>query len=299
MADFTHEQRPQLGIGAQGALAGISLCAGIAPLAARWISNDAIKLAYGLFLCLVYLTVTLVARRTIVLRPFWPLSFAFFIFAFVQLLNNAIPPYVATHLLHAPSVPGNPLASTVSGTVIIEVLDSVLAILPIIVLIVVSGQGLVSIYARVGKTGRWLILPIITLILFSYNVASHHSERYIPTNGHVSGHQLVAWIPLVLIMVSANVLQEEFLFRGLFLQRYDAFFGPPVSNVLQAIVFAVAHAGVTYTTGLVLFIVLFIFPIGLVCGYLMRRTNGVVIPALFHAGFDIPIFVAFLSYCLK
>ncbi len=46
-------------------------------------------------------------------------------------------------------------------------------------------------------------------------------------------------------------------------------------------------------------IVLLVFPIGLLCGYLMHRTNAVVIPALFHAGFDIPIFAAFLTYCLR
>ncbi|HTE86073.1 MAG TPA: CPBP family intramembrane glutamic endopeptidase, partial [Dehalococcoidia bacterium] len=80
------------------------------------------------------------------------------------------------------------------------------------------------------------------------------------------------------------------------LQRYNAFFGVRVSNVLQAIIFAIAHAGITYTPASVLFIVLGVFPLGLFGGYLMRRTNGVVTPALFHAGADIPIYLAFLSY---
>jgi len=31
-------------------------------------------------------------------------------------------------------------------------------------------------------------------------------------------------------------------------------------------------------------------------GYLMRATNGVVVPAIAHAGLDIPIHLVFLSY---
>jgi membrane protease YdiL (CAAX protease family) len=97
-------------------------------------------------------------------------------------------------------------------------------------------------------------------------------------------------------MVLSNGFQEEFLFRGLFLQKYDWLFGARVANVLQALIFAIAHAGVTYTPVALLFIVLIIFPTGLVAGYLMRATHGVIAPAIFHAGVDIPLYLAFLAY---
>jgi len=102
--------------------------------------------------------------------------------------------------------------------------------------------------------------------------------------------------PALLILVISNGFQEEFLFRGLFLQRYNAFFGAYVSNILQALVFAFAHAGVTYTPNALVFILVSVFPLGLIAGYLMRSSNGVIAPAIFHAGVDIPIYLAFLTY---
>jgi membrane protease YdiL (CAAX protease family) len=39
-----------------------------------------------------------------------------------------------------------------------------------------------------------------------------------------------------------------------------------------------------------------VFPLGLITGYLMRTTKGIVAPVILHAGTDIPIYIAFLSY---
>jgi len=96
--------------------------------------------------------------------------------------------------------------------------------------------------------------------------------------------------------VISNGFQEEFLFRALFLQRYGIFLGAYLANVVQALVFAFAHLGVTYTPSAVVFTLVAVFPLGLIAGYLMRSSNGVVAPALFHAGLDIPIYLAFLTY---
>jgi len=293
---MTDEQPPHPDIRKASLLAILCLCAGLSSLSARWISNDVLKLSYGLLIAAVYLAFTVLARKVSSLRRFWELSFAFFILALVQLLNNSVPSFVGIHILHDPPVPGNPLASTVSGTVIIQLLGTLVTIVPIIALTKISGNELSSIYARIGKRSIWIIAPIISFIIFAIVTVTHHSERLLPTNGTVTLHRLLVLTPALLVLVISNGFQEEFLFRGLFLQRYNAFFGVRVSNVLQAIIFAIAHAGITYTPASVLFIVLGVFPLGLFGGYLMRRTNGVVTPALFHAGADIPIYLAFLSY---
>ena len=52
----------------------------------------------------------------------------------------------------------------------------------------------------------------------------------------------------------------------------------------------------TYTPNAILFILVSVFPLGLIGGYLMRRSGSVVAPAIFHAGVDIPIYLAFLTY---
>ena len=94
----------------------------------------------------------------------------------------------------------------------------------------------------------------------------------------------------------SNGLQEELLFRGLFLQRYQNLFGNLGANLLQATVFAIAHAGVSYTPIGFVFLFVVAFPLGLVSGYLMRTTRGLLAPVIFHAGLDIPIYLGFLSY---
>jgi hypothetical protein len=99
-----------------------------------------------------------------------------------------------------------------------------------------------------------------------------------------------------LVVALSNGLEEEVLFRGLFLRKYSAFFGACGANVLQAVVFAVAHAGISYTPVAVLFIVLIVFPLGLITGTLMHRTNGILAPSILHAAFDIPIYLAFLTF---
>jgi len=66
--------------------------------------------------------------------------------------------------------------------------------------------------------------------------------------------------------------------------------------VLQAAVFAFAHLDVGYTPSVRLFVLAVVFPLGLLAGYLMRASNGVVAPAIVHAGLDIPIYLGFLSW---
>jgi hypothetical protein len=123
--EITNEQRLDLGIGKQAILALLCLCSGVA---ARWIPSDLAKIAYGLLLTAIFLALTLLARKVASLRPFWELTFAFFIFALVQVLNNSIPLYFGIYILHETPVPGNPLASTVLGTVIMQLLETVIAI---------------------------------------------------------------------------------------------------------------------------------------------------------------------------
>jgi membrane protease YdiL (CAAX protease family) len=296
------EQRLQLDISTQATRAIVCLCAGVAPLAARWIPDDVVKVSCGLVLAAAYLAFALHARRSASLGQFWEISFAFFVFALVQVLNNSIPGYVGSSVLHDQANSGNPFASTVSGTVVLQVLGALIAIAPVIVLTKVSGRDLASIYARKRVDRRWLVFAICALAacyVFSATIPlrpGSFAQRLLPTNGTITLDRLLALTPALLIMVISNGFEEEFLFRGLFLQKYNWLFGAGVSNVLQAVVFSAAHVGVGYTPVALFFILAVVFPGGLVTGYLMRASNGVVVPAIVHAGLDIPIYLVFLSY---
>ena len=80
------------------------------------------------------------------------------------------------------------------------------------------------------------------------------AQRLLPTSGAVTLDRFLALTPALLLVAFSNGFQEEFLFRGLFLQKYNTFFDARVSNVLQAAIFSFAHAGVTYTPSALFFI---------------------------------------------
>jgi membrane protease YdiL (CAAX protease family) len=283
-------------------LALACLCAAAALLAARWIPDAVARIGYGLLVAAVLLALTLLAGKVASLRQFRELSFPFAVFALVQVLNDSIPGYVGVHVLRDPPTSGNPLASTVSGSVVMQLLETAIAVVPILVLTKVSGLDMGSIYARRGVIGRWLLFAVGAFVAFYLFTATlplrpgSPVQHLLPTNGAVTLDRFLALTPALLVMVLSNGFQEELLFRGLFLQRYTRFFGAGPANILQAAIFAFAHAGVTYTPTVLLFIVAVVFPGGLLAGYLMRASDGVVAPAIFHAAADIPIYLGFLSW---
>jgi membrane protease YdiL (CAAX protease family) len=99
-----------------------------------------------------------------------------------------------------------------------------------------------------------------------------------------------------LIAVAANGFLEELMFRGLLMSKLNIAFGPFLSTFVQAVIFASWHVGVTYTSSAVVFLVFFVFPLGLLAGYLTRSSGSIFPSALFHAGADMPIYLGFLSY---
>lgn len=72
----------------------------------------------------------------------------------MQVLINALPGFASTCLLHDSPNSGNPFALTIGGTVIIQLLERVIAIVPVLLLTKVAGSDLVSIYVHKGVTGK-------------------------------------------------------------------------------------------------------------------------------------------------
>ena len=293
--EIAQERRTHLDTRQKSILAVLCIGAGILTLSTRSVPGDVARIAYGLVVTAVFLALALFARQRSSLRRFWELLFAFFVLSVFVVLDTTVPHYVGTYILHDTPVPGNPLASTIRGSLIIQLLETVITIVAVVVLTKASGKDLGSIYLRVGTFGRAFVIGIAGFVLF-YVLIGFSSHRFIPTNGTLTLSHYLALTPALLVLVLSNGFLEEVLFRGLFLQKYNAFFGPSLSNVVQAVIFALAHVGVSYTPFALLFIGLIVFPLGLLTGYLMRSSNGILAGSLFHAGADIPIYVAFLSY---
>jgi membrane protease YdiL (CAAX protease family) len=139
-------------------------------------------------------------------------------------------------------------------------------------------RGLGSVYATRGALGRWFIFAVVFFVIFYVFLATlplrpdSPANRLFPTNGPLTVAHFVSLTPALLVVSLSNGFEEEFLTRGLFLQKYETFFSARASNVLQAVVFSTAHVGVTYTPTILVFLVI-VFLLGLFAGYLMRTTN--------------------------
>lgn len=276
--------------------------AGFATIATRWLPNDTARIGIGLALAVVFLGFALRARSTEALAKYSPFAFALFVLAIVQILNNSIPGYVSTSLLHDAPNSGNPFASTISGTVVVQLVEMLLTIVPVIVLIKLSGQDLRSIYVQKGVVGKWPFAAIAFFVLFYAFTATiplrpgSVAERLLPTNGTLSLAQFFALSPALILVSLSNGVEEEVLFRGLFLPRLNAIFNAWTANIVQAAIFSVAHLGVTYTPSALVFIILIVFPLGLVAGYLARATRSLLTPIIFHGALDMAIYLTFLTY---
>src|SRR5581483_9597832 len=80
-------------------LAALCVAAGGAAFATHWIADDLVRFGYALVLCAAYFGAALALHRAADAR--WPLAFAFGTLALVELLNNSIPGFVASNVLHA------------------------------------------------------------------------------------------------------------------------------------------------------------------------------------------------------
>jgi len=101
----------------------------------------------------------------------------------------------------------------------------------------------------------------------------------------ISNRRILGWAPWILSFVLANGFFEELIFRGLFLKKFEPHLGAPLANLLTAFVFAVGHAGVTYSADILVFVAI-TFVFALIWGYLMQNTGALWGSALFHAGGD-------------
>jgi len=251
-----------------------------------------------LALAALLLTVAVLTRRSQNLRGYWEIPFAFFVFTIAGFAGDvSISPLqrgFIEYVLHETPSANNPLASTVLGTVLVQVFSTLSIALPIILLTKASGSDLKSIF--IDKTrNRWaLVVGIIGFLVFYLFTASGRAQRFFPNNG-VTLSRFLALTPALIVLVLCNGLREEVWFRGLFLKKYGTFLGPLSSNMLSAIIFASFHVQVTYTPALVPFLGIALVS-GLFYGYLMQKSGSVLASAIFHAGMDIPIFLVYLSY---
>lgn len=282
--------------GRKAALALACVVGAFLPPAAGFIPGVLIRFIYLFVLAVVMLAVALLARRNAMWHPYWEIPLVGFGMALFWLADNFVPGFLRSRILHIGTTSGNPTASTVFGTIIIQLDELVLTVIAVAVVLLISRTALSSIYFRPGRFGRAYVIGIVGFIAFyvlTFRVLSH--TTFLPVHGKVDFARYLSLTPALLVVVGTNAFLEELLFRGLLMSKLNMVFGPYAATMLQAVIFASWHVGVTYAASALIFVVLVVFPLGLVAGYLTRSSGSILPGWLFHAGADMPIYLGFLT----
>jgi membrane protease YdiL (CAAX protease family) len=165
------------------------------------------------------------------------------------------------------------------GIAVAKLSESLWRVIPILVLMVIIGADQRSMYLKKGKIGLGIAVGLTAFVVFA-------AIAFIPLASQEGMlNKLLSLSPWILIFVLANGFSEELLYRGLFLKRYEQFLGKDLSNLLTALVFTFIHMQVNYVWNVIQFL-LMVFPLALIWGYLMQKTDSIWGSALFHAGAD-------------
>lgn len=235
-------------------------------------------------LMLILLVAALLVRRSKSLHVYWHLIFGLFIMICAVSLDWWTARFILDSLGGYPNTP--------AGLALEKLKTAVVVLIAVIALTRFSGNSLGSIYVHRGDLKRGLTIGLIT---FGIAVAgSIPMSKLMFTGEDKSLAEVLKWAPWIFIAVLGNATNEELLFRGLFLRKLESFYGKFFSNCLIVLVFTGLHLGVTYTRDQMLFLII-VVPLALAWGYTMQKTDGVWGSILFHAGTDIPIFLAIFS----
>jgi membrane protease YdiL (CAAX protease family) len=232
---------------------------------------------------LLLLILALLARKRPRLERYWQIIFALFILTVVVTLQRIFGYYLIKFMGVTDVTP--------AGWALPKLNECFVAISVIVILTLLSGGSLGSIYLQKGRLKLGLLIGLGVFAVFALGgipMASLFKAQ------DLSLARIVPWIPWLLIHVLANGAMEEMMFRGLFLRKIQPLFGKFISIFLLAFIFTGLHLWVTYTADQRIFIAV-TFPLALILGWVMQKTDSAWGSILFHAGMDIPIMLGTFS----
>lgn len=233
--------------------------------------------------CIVLLAAAFLAKQSLRFQRHWLILFGLFILTLTVTLDLVFGIYYIKYLNFQQPTP---------ASIAFQKLNEAFVVVSVVVgCTLASGNHLGSIYIQKGKLKLGLL---IGLIAFLVAAAGSLPMAALFKSQNLTIARVLPWIPWVLIFVFSNATLEELLFRGLFLHKLEPFFGKFFTNLLIAIVFTLMHGAVTYTVDQYMFLAI-LFPLALLWGYIMQKTDGIWASILFHAGMDIPVILSIFS----
>jgi membrane protease YdiL (CAAX protease family) len=252
------------------------------------------NLSYEWGLTLVFLALAAILRRNETLRKYWKITYALFVASFANALNLYLGNWLADFL---------PAAGSDAEMFAVDKLSqSIPIVLSIILLTLLSGDSLGSIYLQRGNLRLGLRFGLISFgvfaALFAF-IAVLQSGGPATQGLWASGFSLdglLAALPWMLVFCFTNAFMEELWFRGVFLGKLTPLLGTAASVIATALVFGMTHAAATYInpTQMILFSII-VFSLGLVNGWVMLKTDSLWGSVLFHAGYDLLVIIPVLA----
>ncbi|HUO16629.1 MAG TPA: type II CAAX endopeptidase family protein [Verrucomicrobiae bacterium] len=230
---------------------------------------------------LFFSALAILARQNRRFIAYWPAFCSYLIVSISLLLMWLLDDFPRKWLGFAAKAP--------SGRAVIKVTDALILLLTVVVLGKLFRIDFDSIYLRKGTR------PWVSLIIGVAGFALMAAFAVVEAHGiGIDNRRIFGWLPWILSFVLANGFLEELMFRALFLRKFEPLLGATLANLLTAFVFGVGHAGVTYSTDVVVFAAI-TFVLALVWGYLIQRTGTLWGAALFHAGADTLIIIGMFA----
>jgi len=244
--------------------------------------SSTVLLGFHTGLTTAILVAALFLRRSERGKQYWPVMFVFFVAGAAVLISVLFSEDLMRLF-------GQTITSP-QGIAVAKFSESILRVIPILILMPIVGIDWRSMYLKRGKVRIWLPIAIAAMIVFPafalFSISSSQTgvlEKLLPL-----------W-PWIILFVLSNGFMEELLYRGLFLQKYEPFLGKGKSNILTAIVFALLHTQVTYAAEMFQFLVIVLI-LSLIWGFLIQKSESLWGAVLFHAAGDcLIIFGAYAS----
>jgi len=228
---------------------------------------------------------TWLTMRSTLAAAYGLLAFAFLAAATASLLGAA-----AAHLQKPLGIRDD----TLRGMAYAKGIEAVVVVGAIVVLAVVVRVPLRSLYMQAGRLGLGLAIGLGGFLVFAALAAAQARTMKIPWA------TIRRQVPWILLFVLANGFMEELWLRAVFLGPLAMLVGPIVAIALTALVFALAHVGVSYMSKeeRVRFLVI-LFPLGLAWGACLHVTGSILASSVFHAGADLMIVNGLISSAME
>ena len=244
------------------------------------------SITYAAVLSLVFLAAAVLFKRSAKLSRYWRIAYAFFAASAVILVSALFSGYNTAILMAL-----NVLPNTNQGLAVAKVYDALLVVIPILVLVKLSGADLGSLFIARGNL-KWG-LGIGTLVLFNFFT----SVLIFFAPGYKDMAVLGTAVVWGAVFAFSNGFLEELWMRGLFMKKLVPLIGVAGTVLVTSIWFAALHwLSVAYLPATVVPVFLInTFTLGIACGFLMVKTNSIWGAVLIHAAADWFLFIATLA----